>query len=94
MSIDDKKIGQRMRARRIELGFSVTRVATELNFTVEHYRMLENGARKQTLATIATFSELYHVSIDYLIYGRSNNAEIHEALEIVINMLTSIKGNI
>ena len=94
MGINDKEIGQRMRARRVELGLSVTRVAMELNFTVEHYRMLENGARKQTLATIAAFSELYHISVDYLINGCSNNAEIHSALETVINMLTFIKGNI
>lgn len=94
MGINDKEIGQRMRERRIELGLSVTRVAMELNFTVEHYRMLETGTRKQTLATIAAFSELYHVSVDYLIHGFSNNEEIHSALETVIKMLTSIKGKI
>lgn len=94
MSIDDKQIGQRMRARRIELGLSVTRVAMELNFTVEHYRMLETGTRKQTLATIASFSELYHISTDYLICGYSNEDQIRSALETIVSLLKTISNHI
>lgn len=94
MGINDKEIGQRMRARRIELGLSVTRVAMELNFTVEHYRMLETGARKQTLATVTAFSELYHVSMDYLIHGYSNDDQIQSALRTIISLLTNIYNQI
>lgn len=94
MSIDDKQIGQRMRARRIELGLSAPRVAEEMNFTVDHYRMLETGARKQTLATVTAFSELYHVSTDYLIHGYSNDDQIHSALETIISLLTNISNHI
>lgn len=95
MSIDDKAIGQRMRARRIELGLSMTKVAEDMGFTVEHYRMLETGIRKQTLANVNAFSELYHISTDYLIRGEySNNDQIRSSLELIISLLKSILNHI
>ncbi len=76
----------------MELGLSVQSVAADMNFSVDHYRMLETGVRKQTLTSVVAFSELYHVSTDYLIYGYSNSPELQSALETVITMLSDIKG--
>lgn len=91
MSISEKEIGHRMRARRTELGLSAMQVATDLNFTPEHYRKMEAGIRKQTLDTIASFAEHYHVSTDYLIRGYSNDDELRFSLETINSMLTKIK---
>lgn len=90
MSIDDKQIGQRMRAHRTELGLSAAQVAEDLNFSLEHYRRLENGTRNQTLEAIAAFAIKYHVSTDYLIFGESRFRWIHAVLDLVINLLMSI----
>ena len=90
MSIDDKQIGQRMRARRTDLGLTAAQVAEDLNFSLEHYRRLENGTRNQTLDVIAGFAIKYHVSTDYLIFGESRFRLIHAVLELAINLLMSI----
>lgn len=92
MSINEKEIGQRIRSCRIDLGLSAAQVAEDLNFSVEHYWKLETGNRKQTLEFIASFSNRYHVSADYLIFGQPQYAKTNAVLDIVINLLTSIKS--
>ena len=91
MSIDDKKIGQRMRERRTELGLSSAQVAEDLNFSVEHYWKLEAGTRSPSLETIALFAENYHISTDYLIFGQTHYTKVRMVLDLVISLLILIR---
>ncbi len=93
MSIDGKAIGQRMRERRIELGLSATQVAADLNFSVEHYWKIEAGTRSPSLETIALFSERYHISTDYLIFGQTHNTKLRGMIDFVINLLILVRDN-
>lgn len=91
MSINDKEIGQRMRSCRQGLGISVSRAAFDLNVSMDHYRKLESGHRSATVEFLASFSENYHVSIDYLLFGRSAFPEIQEELDEAIKKLLYIR---
>lgn len=60
-------IAKRLKELREQNKLTQAQVAQKLNITRNAYTMYETGANTPTLQALITLSELYHVSLDYLI---------------------------
>lgn len=74
MNYDMKKSGERIRQLRIQQGFTQENIAQMLNIDRSFYSRIEAGKSGCSVDLFVQFSELLHVSLDYLILGRYNVA--------------------
>lgn len=61
--------GERLRSRRVELGWSRELVAERLGVVNKYYADIERGTCGMSVETLINLSRLYGVSLDTLIYG-------------------------
>ena len=61
--------GERLRCRRLELGWSRELVAERLGVVNKYYADIERGTCGMSVETLINLSRLYGVSLDTLIYG-------------------------
>lgn len=61
--------GERLRCRRLELGWSRELVAERLGVVNKYYADIERGTCGMSVETLIGLSRLYGVSLDSLIYG-------------------------
>ncbi|MGL5916826.1 MAG: LexA family protein, partial [Culicoidibacterales bacterium] len=65
-------IGERLRQLRVSHGFSVDEIAEKLQLSKPSIYNYEKGNRNISTETLLIFSELYNVSLDYLIAGKGS----------------------
>lgn len=65
-----KKSGERIRQLRINNGLTQEQVAETLNISRSFYNRIETGEKGCSIDLLVQFSNLFHVSLDYLILGR------------------------
>lgn len=70
-------LNQRIKALRLEYGYSQTYIARILGVTRSAYSMYEKGIRTPNYTTIITLADIYHVSTDY-IFGRTENKNLYK----------------
>ena len=63
--------GERLRCRRLELGWSRELVAERLGVVNKYYADIERGTCGMSVETLINLSRLYGVSLDTLIYGEN-----------------------
>ena len=61
--------GERLRCRRLELGWSRELVAERLGVVNKYYADIERGTCGMSVETLINLSRLYGLSLDTLIYG-------------------------
>lgn len=71
--VDWVNIGMRIRDIRIARGETREDVSDKLELTGKHIEKVENGSRKFSLEKMIRFSEVYDVSLDYLVFGTVSN---------------------
>ncbi len=59
--------GERIRARRKELGLTQEAVAGKINITPSFYSQIESGTRKASINTFVSISQELSVSLDYIL---------------------------
>lgn len=74
MSYDMKQCGNRIQQLRIRFGYSQQQLAKELNIDRSHLSHIESGERGSSIDLLIQFSEFFHVTLDYIIMGKSNNS--------------------
>lgn len=62
-------LGERLRSRRLSLGFTQESIANEVDISLRYYQMIERGERKVSLDTLIALSRILSISIDYLLFG-------------------------
>jgi transcriptional regulator with XRE-family HTH domain len=67
-------IAQRMRRLRVEKHWTQEDLAKQLNMAISTISGYENGSRRPDIETLIRLSDLFEVSVDYLI-GRSNQTQ-------------------
>ncbi len=72
MVIDNKAIGKRMRQERERLGLSREEFAEMIGLSNYYVGQLERGERQMSLPTLVNIADCLHISLDYLILGKSN----------------------
>lgn len=70
MKYDTKQSGDRIRQLRIEHGFTQEKVAEALEIDRSFYSRIEAGKKGCSVDLFIRLSELYDVSLDYLILGK------------------------
>lgn len=73
MSYDMKKSGERIRQLRIESGLTQEQVAETLNISRTFYSRVETGEKGCSIDLFVQVSNLFHVSLDYLVLGKYSN---------------------
>lgn len=73
MSYDMKKSGERIRQLRIDNGLTQEQVAEALNISRTFYSRVETGEKGCSIDLFVQVSNLFHVSLDYLILGKYSN---------------------
>lgn len=68
---DNRAIGQRIRAEREKLGLSRQEFAEILRLSDYYVGQLERGERQMSLPVLVEISNCLHVSLDYIIFGKS-----------------------
>ena len=72
MYYDIAKSSIRIRELRVETGCTQEFVADQIGISLDGYRKLERGVNGAKVDTLVAIAELYHVSIDYLVYGQES----------------------
>lgn len=72
----DKKIGERIKNRRIELGFSQTKIAEHLGLTFQQVQKYENGKNRTSASRLYKISKLLDVPIDYFFHSSKKSEQI------------------
>lgn len=62
-------LGERLRTRRNELGFTQEYMAEEAGISLRFYQMVERGEKSVSLSTLIRLSQIMSISIDYLVFG-------------------------
>jgi transcriptional regulator with XRE-family HTH domain len=70
-----KRVGARMRRRRLDLGWSQATLATHLHTTPEYVSLLEVGARLPSIPTLVRLSHALGLSVDALVAERRGPTE-------------------
>ena len=73
MNYDMKRSGERIRQLRIQNGFTQEKTANMLNIDQSYYGRIETGKRGCPVELFVQLSDLFGVSLDYLILGRSSS---------------------
>lgn len=68
-SLNNKKIGSRIRFEREKLGLSREKFAEVIGLSPFYIGQIERGDRKMSIDTLANIATLLNVSIDYILYG-------------------------
>lgn len=74
MKYDMKQSGERIRQLRIKNGFTQEKTANALNIDQSYYGRIETGKRGCPVDIFIQLSDLFGVSLDYLILGRSGSS--------------------
>lgn len=69
-----EKFSERLKALRVQHGYSQGQVADSIGGTVAMISDMENGRRTTTIEKLDTLASFFHVSLDYLV-GRTDNPE-------------------
>lgn len=99
MNYDMKESGKRIHQLRIESGLSQEKVAGALNIDRSFYSRIEAGKSGCSVDLFILLSELFKVSLDYLILGRYSTASFEDTeklllkkdIENLVNHLEQIK---
>lgn len=75
--IDNKAIGQRLRDEREKLGLSREEFAEIIGLSDYYVGQLERGERQMSLPALVKVANCLHISLDYLIFGKTANGIYH-----------------
>lgn len=102
MNYDMKECETRIRQIRINRGFTQESVARMLNVDQSYYGRIETGKRGCPIEILVRLSNLFRVSLDYLILGKSDNGFLGETdrtqlksdVEALIEQLGRLKASL
>ena len=73
MNYNVKQSGERIRQLRIQNGLTQEKAANVLNIDQSYYGRIETGKRGCPVDLLVQLSDLFGVSLDYLILGKSSS---------------------
>ena len=75
MRFDVEACGARIKELRIKNELTQEKMAAALNITDTHLRRLENVSRAGSVDILIDIAELFNVTLDYLILGKTDQAD-------------------
>lgn len=98
MNYDIKQSGKRIQQLRIKKGLTQERIAEILNIDRSVYSRIEAGKKGSSIDLYIRLSELFNVSLDYLVLGRcgdsvldhNDKAQLKESIEQLVSHLDQL----
>ena len=102
MYYDIVESGQRVRKLRIAANMSMQRLAEEIGISVGAMGKIEKGHHGARIDTLICIAEVFHISLDYLVYGYEpkqevegllaglNELEVHFIYDVVKSMVNNM----
>lgn len=72
--------GKRIHQLRKKKGLTQEKLAEEVNISERHLQKLESGERGGSIDTLVEIALFFHASLDFLILGKPQSAEIQSQL--------------
>ena len=96
MAYDIKGSGARIRQLRIQNGYTQEKLAEALNVEQSYYGRIETGKRGCPVDLFIQLSDLFGVSLDYLIRGRSSGnlpggADVEQLKSVIENLVEQLE---
>ena len=82
-----KSIGDRMKSKRLQLGYTQERVAELTDISFSTYSKIENAIQSPSLDTLIRISIVLDISMDYLIFGNENIKKDIDDFSDIITLL-------
>ena len=87
--------GKRIQNLRKEKGLTQVALAEQLNISLDHLRKIENGHRGCSVDLLVCLSDLFGVSLDYLVLGRGSSGEAAQnKVQSLIDQLEAFKATL
>ncbi len=87
-----KDTATRIRKLRISSGYTQEVTAEQIGVERSYLSRIETGANGCSVDILIRFSEFYHVSLDYLVYGKgAKSIDVQKRLTTVIQQLSEIR---
>lgn len=81
------KIGQRIQERRLEKKLAAADVAAYLNIKSNQLSRIENGRANCTVPQLFVLAQVLECSVDYLLFGKSQQAGLNQEQQAAINSM-------
>lgn len=106
MYYDIIESGRRIKELRKKNRLTQEQLAEKVAITREFLSMIESGKKGCSIDTLGEFSNVFCVSMDYIVYGKKENTELlstfelrltkldEEKRQLAIKMIDSIIGNL
>ena len=89
-NINYKKIGQRIRKRRLEVGLTQEQASEKIGITTKYWSNIEtNNIESVGLQTLYAISSVLDTSINYLLSDSPNEKIIYNEMGNIFNLMTS-----
>jgi len=82
-----KSMGDRMKSKRLQLGYTQERVAELTDISFSTYSKIENAIQSPSLDTLIRISIVLDISMDYLIFGNENIKKDIDDFSDIITLL-------
>ncbi len=90
MYYDMEKCGARIQRLRKDKGMTQEELAAVLGIGDRHLRKIESGERGPSTEIFVELSELFGVSLDYIIVGKKPQDSLKKRLSVVIQELSAV----
>ena len=82
-----KNMGDRMKSKRLQLGYTQEKVAELTDISFSTYSKIENAIQSPSLDTLIRISIVLDISMDYLIFGNENIKKDIDNISAIITLL-------
>ena len=82
-----KNMGDRMKSKRLQLGYTQEKVAELTDISFSTYSKIENAIQSPSLDTLIRISIVLDISMDYLIFGNENIKKDIDNISDIITLL-------
>lgn len=89
-----KECGKRIRQLRKEHGITQEQLAAKLNIGERHMRKIEMGEKGPSVDILVELTELFEVSLDYIILGKRPESKLKQRLKSVIQTLSALEKDL
>lgn len=73
--VDLKSMGQRIKDLRCSMEYTQEKFAAKINISTSYLALLETGKRMASIDVLAQIVNSFHVSLDYLLFGKEEPLE-------------------
>lgn len=92
MNYNMKECGNRIRQLRIQHGYTQEGFAKELNINRSYLSRIESGKKGSSVDLLIQISELFRVSLDYIVIGKGHSENKNQLKAEIANLVNHLNA--